>query len=120
MSSVRQKIYILLFIGLIACLGLIITKSVSDQSHIYNAPEPENFIVPDVTPGQIKDIDWNTTEKLMSNCQIKVIFQKRTLEVTVRDRNGQVYQTTEPKLNAIFDLVKKYQGPCDIVQTITE
>ena len=120
MSSVRQKIYILLLIVLIACIGLIITKAVTDQSHIYTAPEPQTYIVPDITPGQAKNIDWATTEKLMSNCQIKVIFQKHTLEVTIRDRNGQVYQTNEPKIDAIFNLAKKYQGPCDIVQTITE
>jgi len=120
MSSVRQKIYILLLIILIACLGLIITKTISDQSHVYTAPENQTFTVPNVTPGQVKNIDWSTTEKLMSNCQIKVIFQKHTLEVTIRDRDGQIYQTTEPKIDAIFNLAKKYQGPCDIVQMITE
>lgn len=120
MSTVRQKIYILLLIVLVASIGLIITKTITDQSHIYTAPKEQTFIVPNVTPGQIKNIDWDTTEKLMSSCQIKVIFQKHTLEVTVRDRNGQIYQTTEPKIDAIFDLAKKYQGPCDIIQMITE
>lgn len=120
MSSVRQNIYVLLLFVLVASIGLIITKLISDKSHIYTAPEPETFIVPDITPGEPKPIDWNTADKLMSNCQVKVIFQKRTLDVTLRDRDGQIYQTTEPKINAIFDLVKKYQGPCDIVQMITE
>ncbi len=120
MSTIRQKIYILLLIILIACIGLIITKSVTDQSHIYTSPEEQTFVVPNVTPGQIKNIDWDTTEKLMSSCQIKVIFQKHNLEVTIRDKNGQIYQTNEPKIDAIFDLAQKYQGPCDIVQMITE
>lgn len=120
MSSVRQIIYILLLVVLIACIGLVITKSLTDKSHIYTAPTNETFVVPNVTPGDINIIDWNTADKLMSNCQIKVIFQKSNLEVTLRDRQDQIYQTTEPKFNAIFDLVKKYQGPCDIVQTITD
>jgi hypothetical protein len=120
MSSVRQRIYILFLIVLIAIIGLIITKSISDQSHIYIAPENQTFIVPNTTPGQTNFIDWDTADKLMSNCQIKVIFQKNNLEVTLRDRDNQIYQTTEPKINAIFDLVQKYQGPCDIVQTITD
>lgn len=120
MSSVRQRIYILLLVVLVACIGLIITKAITDQSHVYTAPEAQNFIIPNVTPGQTNLIDWNTADKLMSNCQIKVIFQKSNLEVTLRDRNDHIYQTTEPKFNAIFDLVKKYQGPCDIVQTITD
>lgn len=120
MSSVRQNIYILLLIVLIAGIGLIITKAISDQSHNYTAPEPETFTVPNITPGQPKTIDWETADKLMASCQVKVIFQKHNLEVTLRDRNSQIYQTTEPKIDAIFNLAKKYQGPCDIVQMITE
>jgi len=120
MSTARQNIQILFIIILIAITGLIITQAASDKSHIYNAPPEETYTVPDITPGETKTIDWDTADKLMSNCQIKVIFQKRNLEVTLRDRDDQVYQTTEPKVDAIFDLVKKYQGPCDIVQTITE
>lgn len=120
MSSVRQTIYILLLFVIIAILGLCLTKLISDSSHTYVAPTEETFVVPDITPGETKIIDWETADKLMASCQVKVIFQKHTLEVTLRDRNGQIYQTTEPKIDAIFDLAKKYQGPCDIVQMITE
>jgi hypothetical protein len=118
MSSVLQTIYLLLLIIILAAIGLSISKLMQENSH-YVAHE-EKFIVPEVTPGEIKNIDWQTTDKLMSNCQVKVVFQKHTLEVTVRDKDGQIYQTTEPKIDAIFDLAKKYQGPCDIVQMITE
>lgn len=119
MSSVRQIIYLLFFITIISATGLAISKLMAENSH-YLAPTEEIFIVPDITPGETKEISWETTEKLLSNCQIKVIFQKRNLEVTLRDENDQIYQTTEPKFNAISELTKKYQGPCDIVQTITE
>ncbi|NCU31975.1 MAG: hypothetical protein EOM23_03345 [Candidatus Moranbacteria bacterium] len=120
MSSVRQTIYVLLLFVIIGIIGLCITKIITDDSHTYVAPTEETFIIPDITPGETKIIDWDTADKLMSSCQIKVIFQKYNLEVTLRDRNGQIYQTTEPKINDIFNLAKKYQGPCDIVQTITE
>jgi len=120
MSSVRQTIYILLLFVIIGILGLCITKIITDDSHTYTAPTQETFVVPDITPGETKIIDWETADKLMSNCQIKVIFQEYNLEVTLRDRDGQIYQTTEPQIDAIFDLAKKYQGPCDIVQMITE
>lgn len=119
MSSVRQIIYLLFIIAILSATGLAINKLMAENSH-YIAPSEEVFTVPNITPGVTKIIDWNTTEKLLSNCQIKVIFQKRNLEVTLRDQNDQIYQTTEPKFNAISELTKKYQGPCDIVQTITE
>lgn len=118
MSSARQIIYLLLITAILAATGLSITK-LMEQNSRYVASE-EIFTVPDVTPGITKLIDWETTEKLMASCQIKVIFQKRNLEVTLRDQNDQIYQTTQTKLNDISQLAKKYQGPCDIIQTITE
>ena len=118
MSSVRQIIYLLFIVAILAGIGLSTSKLMAEKSQ-YTASE-EVFIVPNVTPGEIKAIDWETTEKLMANCQIKVIFQKRNLEVTLRDQNDQIYQVTESKLNDISKLAQKYQGPCDIIQTITE
>jgi hypothetical protein len=118
MSSARQIIYLLFIVAILAGIGLSISKLMAENSQ-YIASE-EVFTVPNVTPGEIKIIDWETTEKLLSTCQIKVIFQKRNLEVTLRDQNDQIYQVTEQKLNDISQLAKKYQGPCDIIQTITE
>lgn len=118
MSSARQTIYLLFIIAILGAIGLSISKLAQENSQ-YVAAE-NTFIVPDVTPGETKIIDWEITEKLMSNCQIKSIFQKRNLEVTLRDQNGQIYQVTQTQPNAISELAKKYQGPCDIVQTITE
>jgi hypothetical protein len=118
MSSVRQIIYILLITAILAGIGLSISKLTQENSH-YIASE-KKIIVPGVTPGKTKIINWETTEKLMANCQIKVIFQKRNLEVTLRDQNGQIYQVTQLKFDDISKLAKKYQGPCDIIQTITE
>jgi hypothetical protein len=119
MSSVRQTIYLLLIIAIIAATGLSISKLIEENSH-YTAPQEEIFTVSDITPGVTKNIDWETTDQLMRSCQIKVIHQKNNLEVTLRDNNGQIYQTTQAKLNDISQLAKKYQGPCDIIQTITE
>jgi hypothetical protein len=119
MSSVRQIIYLLFIVAILTATGLSIGKLIEENSH-YNAPVEEFFTVPDITPGEPKNIDWETTDKLMQNCQIKVIHQKRSLEVTLRDNNGQIYQTTQEKLNDISKLAKKYQGPCNIIQTITE
>ena len=120
MSSARQIIYLLFIIAIIAATGLAISKLLEENNHSYTAPTEETFVVPDITPGETKIIDWTTAEKLMQTCQIKVIFQKRNLEVTLRDKNDQIYQTTQSQINDISQLAKKYQGPCDLVQTITE
>lgn len=119
MSSIRQIIYLCFFIALIAAISLAITQLINENNH-YIAKSEETFTVPNVTPGEIKIINWDTVNKLMETCQIKVIFQKHSLEVTLRDDYDQIYQTTEPEIDAIFDLAKKHQGPCDIVQMITE
>jgi hypothetical protein len=118
MSSARQIIYLLFIVAILGGIGLSTSKLMAENSQ-YTASE-EVFIVPNVTPGEIKIIDWETTEKLLSTCQIKVIFQKRNLEVTLRDENNNIYQTTQTKLNDISKLAQKYQGPCDIIQTISE
>ena len=118
MSSARQSIYLLFIIAILAAIGLAISK-LSKENSQYIAPENAIMVV-DITPGVTKIIDWETTEKLLSNCQIKAVFQKHDLTVTLRDQNDQIYQVTEPEIDAIFKLTKKYQGPCDIIQTITE
>lgn len=118
MSSARQTIYLLFIVAILAGTGLSVSKLMAENNE-YTVSE-EAFSVSDITPGVTKIINWETTEKLMASCQIKSIFQKRNLEVTLRDQNGQIYQVTEPKLNAISELANKYQGPCDIIQTISE
>ena len=62
MSSARQIIYILLLFIVIAILGLCITKLITDDSHIYTAPTEASYIVPDITPGETKVIDWDTAD----------------------------------------------------------
>jgi len=119
MSSVRQTICLLLIIAILTATGMSISKLMEENSH-YAAPQEEIFTIPDITPGVAKNIDWETVDKLMKSCQIQVIHQKSNLEVTLRGNNGQIYQTTQEKLNDISKLAKKYQGPCDIIQTITE
>jgi len=77
-------------------------------------------IKPTLTQPQTQIISWETTSQLMSDCQIKSIFQNRDLTATLRSHDNQIYQTTQPKLDDIFKLAKKHQGPCDIIQMISE
>lgn len=63
-------------------------------------------------------ITWEQTEQLMANCDVKSIFQQHNLKVTLRSKSDQIYYTIEPEIDAIMKLAQKYQGPCDIIQTI--
>jgi len=73
---------------------------------------------PQISSPPVSQINWNEVDKLMANCHIKAIFQQRNLEVTLRSKSNQIYHTTQPEINAVIKLAKKYQGPCDIIQTI--
>jgi hypothetical protein len=115
MSSTRQYIYISIFsiiliISFFAIFKLINqNKTISQSSPKPNSPHLETQI-----------INWDQAEKLISECQVKSVFQNHQLEVTLRAYDNQIFQTTEPKIDDVFKLAKKYQGPCDIIQMISE
>lgn len=117
MSSTRQYIYISLF-GLIVLtlffgiFKLIQKNNLSKQS--FNVSQSA------ISTSETKIINWEDASKLMENCQIKSVFQKHDLTVTLRTYDNQIFQTIEPQIDDIFKLAKKYQSPCDIIQMITE
>ena len=113
MSPVQKKIYLVLFSIILIALLFAIFK-LTQQNNLPSSAEP-NFIAPET-----QNIDWQTASKLMEDCKVKVIFQKHNLEVILRTHDHQIFQTIEPKIDDIFNLAKKYQGPCDIVQMISE
>ena len=109
----KQKItYSIIFILLISIVIICIVKLNSQKSATIQTLPTENL-----TP---KDIDWATATNLIRNCQIKVIFQARTLQVNLRGHDNQIYYASEPKFNDVINLAKEVQGPCDIIQTVTE
>lgn len=71
-----------------------------------------------ISPLPTSQISWQEAHQLMADCQIKAIFQQRNLEVTLRTKSNHIYHTTQPKINDIINLAKKYQGPCDLIETI--
>ncbi len=116
MSAIRQSIYLCFFIIIIASIGLSITKLIQNNS----VSGSNEISLNSQNSEETQNVDWQTASQLMKDCRVKVIFQKHDLSVTLRTHDHQIFQTIEPKIDDIFDLAKKYQGPCDIVQMITE
>lgn len=115
MSSARQYIYISIFSIILLASFFAIFKLIGQNKAI-----SQSSLIPTTTPLGSQIISWNRAEQLMSDCKIKSVFQKHDLTVTMRSHDHQIYETTEPKIDDIFKLAKKYQGPCDIIQMITE
>ena len=115
MSSARQYIYIAIFSVILLSSFFAIFKLIEQ-----NKVNPQPPSQPTLAPLETKIIKWDQAEQLMADCQVKSVFQNHQLEVTLRTYDNQIFQTTETKIDDIFKLAKKYQGPCDIIQMITE
>ena len=115
MFSVRQYIYISIFSLILLTSFFAIFKLIQQ-----NKSNSQSSSQPTLAPLETQNINWDQTEQLMANCQVKSVFQNHQLEVTLRTYNNQIFQTTEDKIDDIFKLAKKYQGPCDIIQMISE
>ena len=117
MSSVRQYIYISLFSLILLTLFFGIFRLI-EKNNLSN--QPIDVSQSTTSTSETKIINWETASKLIADCQIKSVFQKHDLTVTLRTYDNQIFQTIEPQIDDSFKLAKKYQSPCDIIQMITE
>ncbi len=115
MSPVQNKIYLVIF-SLILITSFFAIFKLIQQNKLYS----QSISKPIIAPLETQKINWERAEQLMSECQIKSVFQKHDLSVTMRGHDNQIYGTTQNKIDDIFKLAKKYQGPCDIIQMISE
>lgn len=119
MSKIRRKILIIFIILLI-----ILTASIF--CFIFLKKDRTNSVSTDstttiITPPPITEITWQEAVNLIQNCQIQAVFQKQNLEVTLTDKNKQVFKTIEPKKGDVFVQTNHLRSDCnDIIQTITE
>ena len=116
MFKTRRKILIifniLLIILVVSVFNFIFFKKNNSNSANYTTI---------ITPPPITEITWEEAINLIQNCQIKSVFQKNNLEVTLTDKNQQVFKTTEPKKGDVFVQTNHLRSDCnDIVTTITE
>jgi hypothetical protein len=112
-TKTRKLIYLAIFTVLILTIIFCLLKLRFFPQSTSLRATPTSSITSQV-------IDWGTATNLIKNCQIKVIFQSRNLQINLRSHDNQIYQTTEPKFNDVVNLTKEVQGPCDIIQTVTE
>lgn len=97
---------------LIVLISFFIIRNRSKNHRLPSQPQNQSTIV--------QEINWDTASNLIKNCQIRVIFQAKTLQLNLRGFDNQLYYTLEPKFNDVVDLAKQVQGPCDIIQIVTE
>jgi len=115
-TKIRLTIYLFFFIiilfGLLVSIFALVKK---------NNPNKINNESVEVTPIPVIEISWTEAVNMVQSCQIKSVFQKRKLEVTLTDKNNQIYKTKEPKFNDIFIETNNLRSDCiDVIQTITE
>jgi hypothetical protein len=116
MSPLLQKTYSIVIIIFLVTLTFVTIKSSKKNSN--NIINQSTNTTP--TSVEVKIIDWTTVTQLIADCKVKSIYQNHQLKVTLRTYDNQIFQTTENKIDDIFKLAKKYQGPCDIIQMISE
>lgn len=115
MTKKRLIIYIFLFVlilsALIICIFALIKKNPKKDLSYSVTP----------TPIQIIEITWPEAINLIQTCQIKAVFQKRNLDLTLTHKDNRVFKTTESKFNDIFNETNHLRSDCnDLIQTITE
>ncbi|MDD4026681.1 MAG: hypothetical protein PHO75_00660 [Candidatus Shapirobacteria bacterium] len=114
MTKIRITIYSIIFIFLLAGLSICIFSLTKNNNK--NTSETS-----EITPSPLIEITWAEAVDLVQNCQIKSVFQKHDLTVTLTDKNNQVFKTLEPNIDDIFNETNHLRSDCnDTIQTITE
>lgn len=115
------KIYFIVLIILLSSLFVSIFGLIQKNNNKNITASTINNKPSKPTLPPIVEITWPEAVDLIKNCKIKTVFQKRKLEVTLTDKDGLVFKTTEPKFNDIFNETNYLPSNCnDIIQTITE
>lgn len=116
-KSKKKLKKIILLSGIPLIILIILISFLIIRNRFKNRPLPSQ---PQNQSVVVQEIDWSTASNLIKNCQIRVIFQAKTLQLNLRSFDNQLYYTLEPKFNDVVDLAKQVQGPCDIIQIVTE
>lgn len=108
---------------LIIFIFVLIALIVSTLSFIFLKKDKTNNsnTIDTITPLPVTEITWSEAINLIQNCQIQSVFQKNNLEVTLTDKNRQVFKTIEPKKGDVFLQTNHLRSDCnDIITTVTE
>lgn len=114
MTKKLIRIYSIVFAILAICLLFVVFSLIFKKS----SKSIEN---PTINPPSITEITWTEAVYLIQECQIKTVFQKHNLEVTLTNKNNRIFVTKEPKIDEIFRETGHLRSDCnDIIQEITE
>ena len=119
MTKNQVKVYLIIFIVLI--LGLIIATFGAIFFKKNNQTNNYSEITPIISASPTTNISWTEAINLLQECKITSVFQKHDLTVTLTDKENRIYQTTEPKIDEVFNQTNHLRSDCnDIITTITE
>ena len=65
-------------------------------------------------------VSWETAVEILHSGQVETAAQLHNLQVTLYLKDGQVVETTEPSIDAIFQEVDKCGQPCSDMMLATE
>lgn len=71
-------------------------------------------------PTLLKDISWDDAQKLILNCDVTLVAQTHSLDVSLDLKDGSVVTAREPKIDAVFALVEKARKTCGDIMMMTE
>ena len=121
MTKIQAKIYFIIFIVLISVLFTTIFNLVFFHPQNNQAINNSSETIPVVSVSPVIKISWPEAVDLIQSCQVRSVFQKHNKTVTLTSKNNQVFETTEPKIDDIFNQTNHLRSDCnDIITTITE
>lgn|GEM_PF-1289581 len=67
-----------------------------------------------------RNVSWEEALSLLNSGNVKMVGQAHSLEVTFTLKDGSIVHTMEPKIDVIFDEVKKCGETCKGIPLATE
>lgn len=69
---------------------------------------------------QPNQITWDGARQLILSAQVAEVFQLHDLTVTLTLKDGRVFETKEPDIDAVLDVLEECGEPCSDVAVATE
>lgn len=100
-----------LIITIIAVVVIAIIAFFAFNQYIYNEKQVDD------TP---TEVSWEQAVAIVNSGEVEMVFQSHALEVRLTLDNGQVFVTTEPEIDDIFEVVRACGAKCKDIILATE
>ncbi len=71
-------------------------------------------------PTQSRVISWTEARQYIKECEVEMVMQAHSLDVTLRLKNGVILYTKEPVIDQVLEEVDKARSVCGNVAVATE